>query len=124
MKARIHYATSFTYSGLDTEDLKANVYTIDHRLLVGIFGHEIVAEKTKCVFARRSRQADKVSVEVFEHLTPQAVDRTVAFVCNDKVEVLNGDCSVVGNRTQVAIFVSPSFIGRGFFGRLVQFLAP
>src|SRR2546422_1426388 len=50
-----------------------------------------------------------MGVEIFQHLAPEIVDRTVALVCDDDIEGVDWDRRVV-------------FYGRGFFEELLQSL--
>ena len=81
--------------GADPEDLVGDIDPVRHRALVGVLGDQVACRKTHRVQRRRRRQPDDEGVEIFEHLTPCAVDRAVAFIGDDQVEALDRDRRVV-----------------------------
>lgn len=62
-------------------------------------------------------------VEVFEHLTPETVDGTMAFIGDDEVKAFDGNLRVVSDGRKFAIFIRPCLEGGGLFVGFVQFLA-
>ena len=88
---------------LDREDVEADVYLVDHSLLVAVVLDEIAVEEAEGLLRRGGGEADEESVEVVEHLTPEVVDRTVALVDDDEVEGFNRDRGVVDDRHRLGV---------------------
>ncbi len=57
----------------------------------------VLMEEAECLRTGGGGEADQVGVEVFEDLTPHAVDGPVALVDDDEVEVLDRNVRVVGD---------------------------
>src|SRR5690606_3922352 len=55
-------------------------------------------EKPEGLLRRRGRETDQEGVEVLEDLPPKGVDRAVALVDEDDIEVLDGELRAVGDR--------------------------
>lgn len=107
-------------AGADAVDLVADVDAVGHRALVGVFGHQVLVEEAQRVFGRRGGEADDGRVEVFQHLAPQTVDGTVAFVGDDEVEGLDGDVRVVAERQRLAVLARPLLEAGAFLVLLGQ----
>jgi len=71
---------------LDQVIIKADIYTVDDRLLVRIFADNILIKIPKCPVIRRCRQTDLKCVEILKDLFPQVIDTSMAFVDNDKIK--------------------------------------
>ena len=91
-------AALFADLGADAVDIESDVHAVGHRLVVAVFHHHIVTKKADRLLGGRGGQADQEGVEVFEDLTPEVVDRSVAFVDNDEIVGLDGDSLVVDDR--------------------------
>ncbi len=81
--------------GANAIDFVGNVDPIRDRTLIGVLGDQIASEKAHRMQRWRCRQTDDERVEVFEHLTPSAIDRPVAFIGDDEVEALDRNVRVV-----------------------------
>src|SRR5262245_45367487 len=62
-----------------------------------IFAYNVLIEETDCLFAGRCREANQERIEVLEHLSPQIVDRTVTFICDDEVECFDRNRGIIFN---------------------------
>jgi hypothetical protein len=86
----------------DLVDLEVHVHAIGHRLLVAVLHDQVLVEKPERVLGRRGGEPDQERVEVLQHLSPQRVDRAVALVDHDQVEVLGRVRGVVDHRQRLA----------------------
>jgi len=82
-------------------DVAVDVYAVRYRPLVTIFLHKILIEKAERLFVRRRCQSDEIRIEIFEYLSPKVVNRAVTFIRNNKVERLNRNLRIVGDRKRV-----------------------
>ena len=74
-------------SGFDAVDVVAHINLVDHGVFVGIFRHQILVEKSQWSFwLACCSETNKKGIEVFEHLSPEVINRAVAFVDDDQVE--------------------------------------
>jgi len=72
----------------------------------------------------RGGQADEEGIEVFQHLPPEVVDRAVALIGDDEVELLDGHCRVVGDITGAGAAQGGGQLGAGKIVRTFrEFLA-
>ena len=94
--AGLYLGALFGDGGADAVDVVVDVDAVGHGHFVVVFHHQILVEEAEGLLAGRGGEADEVGVEVFEHLTPQVVDGSVAFVGEDDVEELHGYARVVG----------------------------
>ena len=110
--------------GPDAVDIEADVHAIGHRLLVGVFLHEVVVEEADGLGGRRGGQPDQEGVEVVQHLPPEVVDGAVALIDDDEIEGLDGDARVVDDRQRLLDQAGRQLEQRLLVGRLVElFLA-
>ena len=77
-----------SYLGFDEEDVLPHVDSVNDGLLSGILADHILMEKGKGTFVRCGRQANDKCVKIFQHLTPDIVNRSMALVHNDAVKEL------------------------------------
>ena len=120
---RVDRAALFADAGADGIDFKAHVDAVRDGLLQGVLGYQVLLEKSESVRGGRSREPDKVSVEIVQDLPPDAIDGAVALVGDDEVEMLDGQRWIVGDRVQLPVVGCPSLEGGRFFFRLVEFAA-
>ncbi len=97
------------------EHVEVDVDPIGDRLRKPVLHHQVLVEEAKRLLAGRGSEADEEGVEVLEHLTPHAIDRTVALVDDDHIEGLDGQVFVVVDLDGALRFV----VERGV---LVEFL--
>ena len=81
--------------GFDLVDIVTDVDPIDHGLLVGVFGDDVLIEKTKGALVGSGGQADEEGIEIIQDLLPQVVNRAVAFIHNDEIEGFNRYVGIV-----------------------------
>ena len=106
----------------DDIDLVTDIDLIGHCLFVVIFADHVLAEEAKGAVVWRGSQADEESVEIFDDLTPQIVNRAVAFVDHHHIEILGWEFEVVDNRQR--LLASPrGFLRVRLVGALIQLLA-
>ena len=55
---------------------------------MGVFADHVLLEEPVGAVVRRGGEADQEGIEVLDHLPPQVVDRAVALVDDDRVEML------------------------------------
>ena len=103
VEAFLHLATLLGDLGFDAIDLVADVDSISNGPLVAVFHHEVLVEEPDGLLGRCGGETDEEGIEVFEHLSPEAVNGAVTFVRNDEVEGLNRDGGVVGHVFRAAI---------------------
>ncbi len=84
-------------AGFDAIDVVAHVHAIGDGALVVVLGHAVLMEVGDGLRRGRGGQADEKGVEVFQYLPPEVVDRAVAFIGDDEVELLDGHGRVVGD---------------------------
>src|SRR6185437_7458093 len=70
----------FDNGSLDSVNVVVDVNAIAHRSLVVVLHHQVLIEKAEGLFRRRRGKADQMGIEIFQHLAPEIVDRTVALV--------------------------------------------
>ncbi len=104
--------------GVDLVDVVVDVDLVGDGALVAVFHDEILIEEADGLLGRRGGEADEIRVEVFEHLAPEIVDGSVAFIGNDEVEGLDGDVWVVDDRRglfpkRLAQLVAGAFVDLG-----------
>ena len=87
-----------------------------------VFHHEVLVEEPDGLLGGRGGEADKERIEVFQHLPPEIVDGTVAFVGDDEIERLDGNGGVVGDLLWAGIGGADLVSGE-FVGVLREFLA-
>ncbi len=97
------------------EHVEVDVDPVGDGLGEPVLHHQVLVEEAKRLLARGGGEADEEGVEVLEHLTPNAIDRTVALVDDDHVEGLDGQVFVVVDLDGALRFV----VERGV---LVEFL--
>ena len=83
--------------GFDLVDVVADVDAIGHRLLVGVFGDDVLVEEAEGALVGRGGEADQAGIEVVEHLLPEVVDAAVTLVDDDEVEGLHRHGGVVAD---------------------------
>ena len=102
-------------------DLVADIDAVGNGLLMGVLADDVLLEKSVGAVVRRRGQADEIGVEVFEDLTPEVVNRAVAFVDDDEVEKLGWNLVVIDNRHR--FFWLNHFRRIDLFDGFVQLLA-
>ena len=107
--------------GFDEVDLALDVHTIGHGVLVGVFGNDVLIEEGVGAGVRRGGKTNEEGVEVIQHLPPEIVDRAVAFIDDDEVEVLDGDFFVIDDGEWFLAGGFP-FTGVFVFGGFVELL--
>ena len=108
--------------GFDLVDVIADVDAIGHRLLVGVFGDDVLVEEAEGALVGRGGEADQEGIEVVEHLLPEVVDAAVALVDDDEVEGLDRHGRVVADQL-VLLGGLLHFVERDVLGRFVDRLA-
>lgn len=88
-------AAFFADFGFDAVHIIAHVYAISDGSFVVIFGNAVLLKVGNGLRRRRCCQPSEEAVEVFEHLPPQVVNGTMAFIGNDEVEHLDRHFAVV-----------------------------
>jgi len=83
---------------LDAVDVIADIDAVHHSFFVRVLLHEVAVEEANRLCRGSGSQADEEAVEVFEHLPPDVINRTVALVDDDEVERLDRDFRVVDDR--------------------------
>ena len=94
----LELATVLRAFRVDDVDLVADIDTVGDGLLMRVLADDVLLEEPVRAVVRRGRQADEIGIEIFQHLAPQVVDRTVAFVDDDEVEELRWNPAVVDDR--------------------------
>jgi hypothetical protein len=56
-----------------------------------VFADDILFEKSVSASVRCGGQSNEVGIEILNHLTPQIVNGTVAFIDHNKIKKLDGD---------------------------------
>ena len=84
--------------GLDDINLVADIDPVGDGLLMGILAHDVLLEEPVGTVVWRGGQADEIGIEIFQDLTPDVVNRAVAFVDDDEVEELGRDPAVIHDR--------------------------
>lgn len=88
---------------------------------MGVFTHDVLIEKRIGSLVRRSSKPDEKGIEVIEDLLPDVIDRTVALIDDDEIEVFRRVSRVVLN---IAWPADEATLTRGrFLVRLIKFLA-
>ena len=86
---------------LDAVDLVVDVDAVRDGLLVGVVDGEVLVEELQRLGGGRGGEADEASrVEVVEHRAPASVDRAVAFVDDNCVEVVAGEFECGGRSAE------------------------
>jgi hypothetical protein len=96
-EALVHLAALFRDLGFDAIDVIANIHAIGDGALMVVFRDAVLMEVGNGLWRGRGSEADKRSVEVFQHLSPEIVDRAMAFVRYNEVKFLNGDGRIVSD---------------------------
>src|SRR5262249_32005436 len=97
VEPRLDFAAAFGNFSSNPEHVITNIDVISDRSLVAIFRDKVAVEETERLLAGRRRQTNEETIEVFQHLPPQVVDRTMAFISNDEIEVLNRNRGIVND---------------------------
>src|SRR2546427_12393755 len=74
----------------DLVDVEIHVDPVRDGLLMRVLHDEVLVEEAEGDLGRRGGEPDQVCIEVLQDLTPEIVDRAVAFVNDDNVEGLDG----------------------------------
>ena len=90
-------AARFGDTGSDAIDVVTDIHAIGDSALVVVFGDAVLVKVGDGLRRGRGGEADERGVEVFEHLTPEIVDRAMALVGDDVIEHLDGDRGIVGD---------------------------
>ena len=108
--------------GLDAINVVVDVDAVGDRPFVVVLHHQILIEKAEGLLRRGRGKADQMGVEVFQHLAPEIVDRTVALVGDDDIESLDRECRVVFYRRS---FLEERFqtLNRALVGFLIKLLS-
>lgn len=109
--------------GFDAVDVVAHIDLVDHRVLMGIFRHQVLVEETDRLFGGCGGQPNEEGIEVFEHLAPEVVDGAVAFVDDDDIELFDGDVGVVADGPGLFVEGAAFYFKAGVFvGFIIQLL--
>lgn len=96
-EAFVHLAAGLGDLGFDAINVVADIHAIGDGALVVVFGYPVLVEIGDGLRRGRGGEADEGGVEVFEHLPPEIVDRAMALVGDDEVELLDGDGWIVSD---------------------------
>src|SRR5579863_7138115 len=89
--------------GADAIYLEPDIHAVGDRLLVVVLHEQVMIEEAESLYGRCGSQADSEGIEIFQHLPPQVVDGTMAFVGDDEVEGLDGKGGVIGDRDRLVL---------------------
>ena len=82
-------ATMLCDLGFNPVNARRNINTINDRIIVGVFFNDIVIKESICFRCRGGCQAKHMSArEVIQNRTPFSINRTMAFINNDELEVI------------------------------------
>ena len=109
----------FAHFRFDDVLFETHIHAIGHGLFVCVFAHHILVEETVGAVIGRCGQSNKECVEILQHLPPQIVNTTVAFVNDDDIEHLNRHFRVVIYRN--GLFDKGAFVRVIAFETFVQF---
>ena len=101
-------------AGIDSVDVKIDVYAIGYGVRIRVGRHDVLVEEAEGVLGWRSGETDEECVEIFQDLTPEVVDGTVALVGDYEVEGFDGDGPVVFDGVRDFVEVRQGG-GGGFF---------
>src|SRR5262249_11755165 len=85
MEASLDFPAALGDVGSDAEHVIADIDAVHNGALVAVLGDKVLIEEAERLLARRRGQTDQERIEVFERLSPKVVNRTVAFICDDKI---------------------------------------
>ena len=83
---------------IDDIDFIADIDAIGNGLFMVVFANDVLFEEAVGAVVRCGSQADEVSIEIFKNLTPNVVNRAVAFVDDDEVKELRWNPVVITDR--------------------------
>ena len=83
---------------VDGIDFVADIDAVGDGLFMIVFADDILLEEAVGAVVRRGGQTDEIGVEILQNLTPEVVNRAVAFVDDDEIEELRRNLAVVDNR--------------------------
>jgi len=82
---------------LDGINIVSHIYTIGNCILMRIFTHHILLKKSKCSVIWRGSESYQKCIIIFQYLLPYIVDRTMAFVNNDKIKKFDWVLVIINN---------------------------
>ena len=100
--AGLHGGSLPGYLRFDAVNVVIDVDAVGHRLPVVVLHDEVLVEETEGLLRGRGGQANQEGIEVFQRLPPQVVDRAVALVGDNEVELFYGKVRVVLHRRRAA----------------------
>ena len=106
---------------VDQVDLVADVDLVRHSLFVGVFADDILLKEPVGAVVRRGGEADQEGIEILDDLAPQVVDRAVALIDDDHVEIFGRERGVVDDRQGFPAVRWP-FLGMLLFRAFREFL--